>query len=94
MIIYINGSKINSEADFHIQLEKSLGLSYYGRNLDALWDTLSGGVERPLTLIWKDASTSRERLGAKFDLILKILEEAKVEDESFRWDERFTYSLE
>ncbi|MGA6103075.1 barstar family protein [Psychrobacter pocilloporae] len=23
---------------------------YYGKNLDALWDLLSGGVERPINL--------------------------------------------
>lgn len=94
MIIYIYGSQINSEADFHRQLEKSLGLAYHGRNLDALWDTLSGGVERPLKLIWKDASMSRDKLGARFEQILKIIEHAKNEDERFEWDERFTYSLE
>jgi len=94
MIIHIDGSRINTEADFHAQLVDQLNLTYYGRNIHALWDTLSVGVERPLSLVWSSSSISRSRLGSKFDLILQVLERVKNQDERFGWDDRFTYSLE
>jgi len=94
MIIRIDGSKIRTEADFHAQLVDQLRLPYYGRNIHALWDTLSVGVERPLSLVWCDSSISRLRLGEEFDLILEVLERVKSQDERFGWSDRFTYCLE
>jgi len=94
VIVRIDGSKIKTEADFHEQLGDQLALPYYGRNIHALWDTLSVGIERPLSLVWSASSISRSRLGAKFDLILQVLERVKSQDERFGWDDCFTYSLE
>ncbi len=60
----INGENVSSEVDFHIELSKKLNFpSYYGKNLDALWDILSSDVERPIILIWKNASISKEKMG-------------------------------
>lgn len=85
---------MTSERDFHAQLETSLGLSFYGCNLDALWDTLSASVERPLRLVWKDSLISRNMLGERFDLIVEVLDAVTKQDEGFEWDERFTYLLD
>ncbi len=48
---------------------------YFGRNLDALEDCISGGFGAPetgWTLIWKDFRLSRERLGPDVDTLLNI----------------------
>ena len=56
MQLEIIGSKIYTEQDFHNQISKIFSIQdYYGNNLDALWDLLSTNVERPITLVWKDA---------------------------------------
>jgi len=40
--ILVNGKKIHDKTDLHDYLIKQFNLpSYYGRNLDALWDVLS-----------------------------------------------------
>ncbi|RXZ84880.1 barnase inhibitor [Paenibacillaceae bacterium] len=40
-----------SATELHDQLSEKLGLpDWYGRNLDALWDVLSGWVELPLVI--------------------------------------------
>lgn len=67
MKIEISGDLIVSERDFHSQLAKALGVqAYYGHNLDALWDLLSAGVERPVNLVWCNSSISKMRLGETF----------------------------
>lgn len=94
MEIKIFGKEIKSEQDFHIQFAKSLGIEqYYGKNIHALWDVLSMGVERPLQLIWYDSDFSREKLGNGFNQILEVLERTRIQDESYGWINRFTYAL-
>ena len=63
MQLEIIGSKIYTEQDFHNQISKIFSIhDYYGNNLDALWDLLSTNVERPITLVWKDAMFSKNQL--------------------------------
>jgi ribonuclease inhibitor len=91
----IEGKEIASAHDFHRALAELLGLpEHYGHNLDALWDTLSVDVERPVTLIWRDAAESRRKLGLHFDRIVEVLERVKRQDETWRLPERFDYRLE
>ena len=64
MQLEIIGSKIYTEQDFHNQISKIFSIQdYYGNNLDALWDLLStNNVERPITLVWKDAMFSKKSI--------------------------------
>ena len=80
MKVEIKGNKIFTINDFHWQIAKLLDLEpYYGNNLDALWDSLTTNVERPVSLIWLDSETSRENLGDEaFNMIVQILQ--KVQD--------------
>ncbi|MGE1005742.1 barstar family protein [Ralstonia pseudosolanacearum] len=94
MNIKLTGDNIKSEADFHRQLAKSLGVEeFYGFNCDALWDLLSASVERPLNLTWENSAESREKMGEAFERIVAILERVKQQDEEFGWVDRFTYVL-
>ncbi|WP_080937109.1 barstar family protein [Burkholderia plantarii] len=96
MVVEIDGRQIRSEADFHVAIAKALNLpSYYGRNLDALWDTLSADVERPVSLIWCESSVSQAEMSESFGRIVEILR--KVERQDVEWDlpetERFEFVL-
>jgi ribonuclease inhibitor len=94
MNIEIFGKKINNEQDFHDQLAEALNVQqYYGGNLAALWDLLSVSVERPINLVWFDAMESKPKLGDVFDKIIAILEQVKLQDEKFGWDDKFTYTI-
>jgi ribonuclease inhibitor len=86
MIVFeIDGKAIRMSKDFHDQFRRCPTVpSFYGGNLDALWDTLTGLVELPLKLIWRDASASREALGHEFDRIVRVLEEAARETSTYR----------
>jgi ribonuclease inhibitor len=94
MNIEINGLQVKTEADFHSQLADALGVRrFYGANLDALWDLLSAGVERPLLLSWSHSMTSRKNLGITFDRIVSVLAKVKEQDAKFGWVDEFDFSL-
>lgn len=95
MQLDIIGSKIYTEQDFHNQISKIFPIQdYYGNNLDALWDLLSTNVERPITLVWKDAIFSKNQLKSTFIEIIKVLERVKKQDEDYGFEEKFNYILE
>ena len=53
--------------------------SYYGENLNALWDCLTGWIELPLTLVWKNFEASQKALGSDAEDVLELLQEAQEE---------------
>jgi ribonuclease inhibitor len=80
MEVILKGAKIKSISDFHAQIKEVLELpNYYGQNLDALWDCLTGWIEMPLTLIWEDSNVSKENLGEYAEKIFNILRDAEKE---------------
>lgn len=90
----LDGSLIANEADFHREIAEVVGFGeHYGRNLDALWDTLSSDVERPVVLIWQNANVSSDRLGDTFDKIVDILSRVKSQDEAWHLVDRFDFVL-
>jgi ribonuclease inhibitor len=90
MKVVIDGDDINTEADFHRKIAEVMKFpSYYGKNLDALWDVLSTDIERPVTLVWKNSASSQVAMGENFGKIIDILN--KVVDQDIEWglDEKF-----
>ena len=91
----LDGRLIRTALDFHREIGELLDMGpYYGRNLDALWDRLSTDIERPITLVWKDAEESRRALREEFDRIIDVLERVKKQDEEWNLIDRFDYRLE
>jgi len=90
---FIDGDNITSEDDFHAKIAKAMDFpGHYGRNLDALWDILSGDLPQPTNLIWKNAAKSQIRLGPVFDEIVNVLKEAQAQ--YAHWGtHQFTYEL-
>ena len=80
--VIIAGDKTASAEDFYAALERQLELpGYFGRNLDALWDVLTGDVAGPLEIVWQDADLSRQIMGDEFHDITALLLEVAEERE-------------
>ncbi len=67
-------------------LQCDLGLpAHFGRNLDALWDSLTGDLEGPVEIIWRDHAAARRHLGADtFDRLVATLRQVERERTDFR----------
>ena len=93
MELIIAGLKIQSEEEFHRVIEAGFDLpGWYGRNLDALWDVMTGMVERPSKIIWINADLSREKL-PHFEQIVSLLCEVEERDKADNMAERFVFEM-
>ena len=93
--IMIDGNIVKTEKDFHRTLAIQCDVAeFYGHNLNALWDLLSWGVERPVCIIWNNSANSKKFMGASaFYQIINVLQRVKEQDESFGWVDRFDYII-
>jgi ribonuclease inhibitor len=95
MKVVINGNDIKSESDFHKHIALVLNFpSYYGKNLDALWDVLSTDIERPITLVWENSSVSQETMREEFPRSYDLLDRVVAQDIEWGLDEKFEVSFE
>jgi ribonuclease inhibitor len=93
--ISIDGEAIKTRRDFHRAFSSAAGIeNFYGENLHALWDVLSGSIERPVTLTWKQSDRSKEALGADFEVIVDVFRRVEMQDEKFGWVDKFSFILE
>src|SRR4051794_6966829 len=94
LVVEIEGKRIRSESDFHQEISEKLDFpAYYGRNLSALWEMLSGNLPRPCRLVWKDAHISKASLGKGFDDIVGIMDEAHAQYVAWGKAELFNYEI-
>lgn len=92
--LYLNGTRILSEKEFHSIISALLDSGpYYGKNLDALWDRLSTDIERPVKTICLNSEISRVGLGSNFDKIIAVFERVKLQDLNSNWEYKFDYLL-
>lgn len=83
--VILDGEDFASSAELHQQLKVKLKLpDFYGGNLDALWDCLTGSVELPLELIWTNYRISEERLGNEAGRVRDLMLEAQAEQAGFQ----------
>ena len=88
MEIYIDFLTIGDYEDFYAQLKEKLTLpEYFGDNLDALYDVITGELEMPLHLEFVNMSVEQLEI---FEDLLTTLEDAEDEVEDFS----FSYYLE
>lgn len=81
----LSGKKIRSLEDFYDQIAQKLDLpTHFGRNLDALWDVLTGDVEGPVEIRWADSALSKIFMGSDFDKVERLLKDLEKEREDFR----------
>ncbi|MEO9384234.1 barstar family protein [Chromobacterium phragmitis] len=67
---------IRSLEQFYNELQTQLLLpARFGRNLDALYDSLANDVAGPFELVWRDTAEARQGMGADvYATVLEILE--------------------
>jgi len=93
MNIEIDGNCVTTEAEFHTAISRALNFpTYYGRNLDALFDVLGADVERPVVLVWKNFAASKASMGDGFDRIVNVLR--RVESQDAEWGLEETFELQ
>lgn len=86
--IYIDFTDIGDYDDFYAQLKEKVSLpEYFGDNLDALSDVITGELEMPLHLEFVNMTVDQLEI---FEDLLTTLEDAEDEAEEFT----FTYYLE
>ncbi|WP_017813886.1 barstar family protein [Paenibacillus shenyangensis] len=83
--VWINGEDFSTIQELHEQLKSKLELpEFYGGNLDALWDCLTGMIELPLELRWVNYGISHDRMGDQAERVRSLLEEVQEEGTGFR----------
>lgn len=88
MEIYIDFSDIGDYEDFYTQLKSKIELpEYFGDNLDALYDVLTGELEMPLHIEFVNMSVDQLET---FEDLLATMEDAEDNLEDFT----FSYYLE
>lgn len=71
---------IRATERFYDELARQLDFpAHFGRNLDALWDVLSGDVEGPLEILWDGTQLSRASMGGDYAKLVALLEEVAAE---------------
>lgn len=71
--IVIDGNDFENRETFHKLLKLKMGLpQYYGNNLDALWDCLTGEITLPLKIIWNNFNISKIALGDYADKAAEV----------------------
>ncbi|WP_063563234.1 barstar family protein [Paenibacillus sp. O199] len=84
--VVLNGEDFYSTTELHELLKQKLELpDFYGANLDALWDCLTGMIELPLELTWTNYQISKERLGSEAEMVYKLMLEAEEESIGFQF---------
>lgn len=86
--VYIDFSIIDNYEDFYAQLKEKFPLpDYFGENLDALFDVISGDSEMPLHIEFVNMNLMQLE---NFEALLETMEDLEEEVEGFS----FTYFLE
>lgn len=71
--IILDGTQFTNKEKLHSILKSELQLpAYYGNNLDALLDCLTGDIDIPMSIEWRNFECSKELLGDYAEKTLKI----------------------
>lgn len=87
--IIIDFSECKYPMDLHNEIKEKLELpEWYGSNLDALWDMLTGFIETPITITvtFKPEIESAENLRESIFKIIETFKEAAEEDEELKFN--------
>lgn len=87
--VVIDFSKCKYPLDLHNEIREKLELpEWYGNNLDALWDMLTGFIETPIeiTVIYKPENKAAENLKENVLKVIEIFKEASEEDEDLKFN--------
>lgn len=75
--VKLDGKRLQTREELHDFLQSELDLpAYYGRNLDALWDSLTGFVTLPLLVEWYHFEESKQRWGEYAQQVADVFQQA------------------
>lgn len=75
--VIFNFDTIETMKDFYQTAVKELSLpDYFGKNLDALWDVITGEIELPVKIEFENLTLEKLE---KFDSLINLFEDACVE---------------
>jgi ribonuclease inhibitor len=76
----LEGASLKTVDDVYDALAQQLGFpAYFGRNLDALRDVLTGEVPGPVEIVWRDGARSHAAMGKAFERLTSVLVDAAAE---------------
>lgn len=76
----LDGAALSSLDAVYDAVARQLALPpHFGRNLDALWDSLMREVPGPVEIIVRDTAAARRHLGADYRRLEHLLREAAAE---------------
>lgn len=79
-VIEFDGRDFKDIEHTHDILKRKLELpEYYGKNLDALWDCLTGWLDVPVQIKWNNYNDSYFQLGSYAEELKNVFEEASEE---------------
>jgi len=84
IVVELRQSEADRYEDVHEWLKRELDLpEWYGRNLDALWDCITGDVPKPIRIRWIADSERSDRYSGIVELFRDAADE--YEDISFEY---------
>ncbi len=90
--VIIDFSNCRYSMDLHNEIRTKLELpDWYGNNLNALWDALTGIIETPIdiTVIFKPGIKGAENLKESVLKIIEVFKEAAADDEEIIFSYEF-----
>lgn len=83
-IVTLDSKEFSNINELHSVLKKMLQLpEYYGENLDALWDCLTGWVNLPITIEWVNYDDAKQKIEEYAEKLLKVFQAAEQEIDGF-----------
>lgn len=81
----LDGRMILSIDDFYDKITKTMPLpEYFGRNLDALADSLLTDIEGPLEIVWEYSSVSQKAMKEDYKRVARVLRRVARERDDCR----------
>jgi ribonuclease inhibitor len=82
--LVFDSSHVESIDQLHSELARIFDFpDYYGANLDAFYDCLSGDIALPIRIIWKNYTITRLKLGKDAEKVLKVMKDFAKEEPDF-----------
>lgn len=84
-MILLNGKRMTSRKSTHLYLKRKLNLpSYYGNNLDALWDILSTSSD-PMDIVLFNKDALNDNLGSYSSGLLSVFKDVSEDNKNVKF---------